>query len=421
MPNPLPVVAVIGGLAALAAASRSKSRAGPPSGAPPVGPLYAGPAMAPAAGPPGAGPARSLPGLDAGIDDNTAKAVLTALAVETDPAKLVALAHGIEAQYPKAAAALLTKAAALEAARQAAPVATPPTAVPPAAGPVAPAAVAPYASPVGTPPMVTAPAPTATVSFGPGNWTPATDADVARDGTATRYAALLSQPVGTVVNEDYGGRHWQLRVVSSQTDPGLTSFAKDVKGWIWTAAPAAAPAGRPIPAAAPGPSPIVLPVVTKATYAAVPPNETTRQIQHALNLLGVVSPPLVEDGINGPKTIAAVKAFQSAHGLTVDGIAGPLTQGAITTALATSPEPATSPPPQVVVSPTPVVTVRDVQHALNVLSMASPPLVEDGIAGPKTAAAVRTFQQGTGLVVDGIAGPKTKAALSAALAPGMAA
>jgi peptidoglycan hydrolase-like protein with peptidoglycan-binding domain len=63
----------------------------------------------------------------------------------------------------------------------------------------------------------------------------------------------------------------------------------------------------------------------------------------------------------------------------------------------------------------PIVTLKDVQHALNLLG-ASPPLVEDGINGPKTTSAVRAFQANQGLVADGIAGPKTKAALHAMLA-----
>jgi peptidoglycan hydrolase-like protein with peptidoglycan-binding domain len=49
------------------------------------------------------------------------------------------------------------------------------------------------------------------------------------------------------------------------------------------------------------------------------------------------SPPLVEDGINGPKTIAAVKAFQAAHPpLTVDGAAGPETRAALQSAVLTA-------------------------------------------------------------------------------------
>lgn len=42
---------------------------------------------------------------------------------------------------------------------------------------------------------------------------------------------------------------------------------------------------------------------------------------------------------------------------------------------------------------------------------ATPPLVLDGIFGPKTNAAVRAFQGSRGLVVDGIVGPKTWTAL----------
>lgn len=47
-------------------------------------------------------------------------------------------------------------------------------------------------------------------------------------------------------------------------------------------------------------------------------------LQQALNRAGA-APPLVEDGVLGPVTRAAVSAFQRAQGLVVDGIAGPLT------------------------------------------------------------------------------------------------
>lgn len=57
-------------------------------------------------------------------------------------------------------------------------------------------------------------------------------------------------------------------------------------------------------------------------------------IQQALNYLHVVNPPLVADGRMGPKTKAAVKAFQQAHNLAVDGIVGPLTRAALGAALA---------------------------------------------------------------------------------------
>ena len=53
--------------------------------------------------------------------------------------------------------------------------------------------------------------------------------------------------------------------------------------------------------------------------------------------------------------------------------------------------------------------VKYLQGRLNTLQTVG--LVADGIFGPKTDAAVRTFQRSKGLVVDGIAGPKTWAAI----------
>ncbi len=62
-----------------------------------------------------------------------------------------------------------------------------------------------------------------------------------------------------------------------------------------------------------------------------------------------------------------------------------------------------------------IVSQREVQHALNALGMATPPLVEDGMIGPKSIAAVRAFQSSVGLMVDGRAGPVTRKALADAV------
>ena len=51
-------------------------------------------------------------------------------------------------------------------------------------------------------------------------------------------------------------------------------------------------------------------------------------VQAKLNALGA-NPPLNVDGQNGPKTIAAVKAFQNAKGLQVDGVVGAMTLAAL--------------------------------------------------------------------------------------------
>lgn len=61
--------------------------------------------------------------------------------------------------------------------------------------------------------------------------------------------------------------------------------------------------------------------------------------------------------------------------------------------------------------------VRDLQTRLNQVQKPVPPLVTDGIFGPKTDAAVRAFQGKACPPADGIVGPKTQAALEAAPPP----
>ena len=59
---------------------------------------------------------------------------------------------------------------------------------------------------------------------------------------------------------------------------------------------------------------------------------TTRQIQDLLDYLGYDPGPI--DGISGPNTEDAVRAFQTAEGLTDDGIPGPLTEAKLLEAVA---------------------------------------------------------------------------------------
>jgi peptidoglycan hydrolase-like protein with peptidoglycan-binding domain len=374
------------------------------------------------------------PELDKGMDPATSRAVLQALQTESDPANLLRFADSIQHSYPIAAGALTAKAAALqagersgqralataqgltaEAATHATPAAamppesTPPTAqpsvtivpsvAPPAAAPVPPPAAAAPGAPQSVPSAATAPAARwshehrgraaspallGVAPTGAGTWVAAVDADIRRDSTQERFADLLRYPVGSVSNETHNGTIWQFRVISNKTNPQETQFAKEVKGWIW----------HPAAALAPSPMPAPLPVVTPQTMANAPRNEAIAEVQRKLNALRIADPPLVVDGVNGPKTIGAVKLFQMKHGLKVDGIAGPQTTGALNSAIATSSD------------------VGQVQSALNALGVVAPPLVVDGIAGPKTIAAVRAFQSRMGLKVDGIAGPQTKAALA---------
>lgn len=181
------------------------------------------------------------------------------------------------------------------------------------------------------------------------------------------------------------------------------------------------------------------PIVVTPSGASSVAISSTLDVQRALNTLGY-KPTLAEDGKLGPSTIANIKQFQSKSHITVDGNAGPTTKAKLSQALtqlassgpgADAVQVAVSAPASAATTGTPaapstavvstsnvnttVVTNRDVQHALNLLG-ASPPLQEDGNLGPKSIAALKTFQLTHGLVADGVAGPKTKTGLSAALA-----
>jgi len=65
-----------------------------------------------------------------------------------------------------------------------------------------------------------------------------------------------------------------------------------------------------------------------------PDPDHVRRWQEILNLLGA-SPPLKEDGLMNPETVAATQAFQVSYGLVSDGVPGPKTQTAA--AIAVSP------------------------------------------------------------------------------------
>lgn len=113
-----------------------------------------------------------------------------------------------------------------------------------------------------------------------------------------------------------------------------------------------------------------------------------RGIQTALNTLKY---GLTVDGIRGPKTIDAIKRFQTSQGLVPDGVWGPLTNSAYN---------------RIVVSRRGTVKqgskgnlVKLVQRKVGV--------VQDGVFGPKTRAAVVAFQIRNRLTPDGIVGRKT--------------
>ncbi|PTL79674.1 peptidoglycan-binding protein [Vitiosangium sp. GDMCC 1.1324] len=117
--------------------------------------------------------------------------------------------------------------------------------------------------------------------------------------------------------------------------------------------------------------------------------------------------PGAADGSFGPKTLAAVKAFQKARGLAADGVVGPKTWSALNSA--TAPKPSTGassggsgPTLSLGARGEPV---KALQNRLNALGFNVG--AADGDFGQKTLAAVKAFQKARGLTADGVVGPKT--------------
>ncbi len=125
-------------------------------------------------------------------------------------------------------------------------------------------------------------------------------------------------------------------------------------------------------------------------------------LQVALRSWGTYHGPV--DGIAGPQTKRAVRAFQARRGLVVDGIAGPRTRRA----LGRLGRPSFG---QRVMRRGRVGWDVSVLQFLLARRGASPGLV-DGHFGPATARAVRSYQRRAGLAVDGIVGPATRQALA---------
>lgn len=112
-------------------------------------------------------------------------------------------------------------------------------------------------------------------------------------------------------------------------------------------------------------------------------------VRTAQALLSAHGHPAAPDGIFGPATQGAAQAFQAAEGLTIDGVVGPQTWGAlIVTVEAGSSGDA----------------VRGVQTQLRWQGWR---LAVDGTFGPQTARRVRDFQTARRLPSDGIVGPDT--------------
>lgn len=126
------------------------------------------------------------------------------------------------------------------------------------------------------------------------------------------------------------------------------------------------------------------------------------QIQRLLNANGAA---LVVDGIQGWRTTAAVKAFQAGHGLTVDGIVGPVTWAALN-----STSSGTSTQSRAVAIQAAVGAVQDGIIGVDTTRRVNAVRYASRWGGVRFPWGVRSAQRVVGTPVDGIWGVRSRAA-----------
>ena len=148
----------------------------------------------------------------------------------------------------------------------------------------------------------------------------------------------------------------------------------------------------------PPPIPLAMDNVLFASTALMRHGDRGDDVARLQGVLGEMGYDLGEaDGIFGPRTASAVRAFQDDLGIAVDGVVGAQTLGRLAVAA--------SGDSSVVGFGSTGQRVRDAQRLL--ASLGFNPGPADGVFGPRTLDAVLSFQREEGLAVDGLGGPIT--------------
>jgi len=156
-------------------------------------------------------------------------------------------------------------------------------------------------------------------------------------------------------------------------------------------------------------------------YEKATKSNETLQIQKWMNQLKITDyegKKLVEDGYWGLRTESAVRKFQKAQCLAVDGIVGTNTKNAINAKLNLVKAPGTKPTENksTTTKSNETLQIQKWMNQLKITDYEGKKLVEDGYWGLRTESAVKKFQQIVGLTVDGIVGTNTKSAINTILA-----
>jgi len=178
-------------------------------------------------------------------------------------------------------------------------------------------------------------------------------------------------------------------------------------------------------------SPILTPAYPGYSLKLNQMSDSVLQLQKLLNTAATLYPNLSqvpEDGIFGPRTQQAVRAFQQMYGLSPDGVVGQQTWGALLLLLESGTSPYQHPwnPRENTLNTAPafpgnleintqsggVLTLQRMINRVNSLIPSVPRVTEDGVFGVNTQRAVRMLQQVLGLHVDGIVGHQTWNALT---------